>query len=153
MRYAAGMTDEQFLHIVSATPLVSIDLVVRDETGRVLLGQRLNRPAPGSWFVPGGRIRTNERVAEALRRISERALGVVIPEARLVGGADQVYPGNVLGAPGVDTHYVVLEFLTEMRGETRFTHDDQHAALRWWKVEDLLAAPDVHENTKAYFRA
>jgi hypothetical protein len=53
----------------------------------------------------------------------------------------------------VHTPDPVLEFLPDTRGETRLTHDAQPAALRWWKVEDLLAAPDVHQNTKAYFRA
>ncbi len=31
--------------VIDCTPLISIDLVVRDSSGRVLLGQRLNRPA------------------------------------------------------------------------------------------------------------
>jgi colanic acid biosynthesis protein WcaH len=146
------MTDEQFLHVVSATPLVSIDLILHDETGRVLLGHRLNRPAQGSWFVPGGRIRKNERVAEALQRISQRELGVAIRNAKLVGVFDHLYEDNFLGAPGVNTHYVVLGYSGELRSDLRVTHDDQHAALQWWTVEDLLRSGDVHENTKAYFR-
>ena len=56
------LNDTDFLHIVDATPLVSIDLVLRNERDEVLLGQRKNRPAQGIWFVPGGRIRKNERV-------------------------------------------------------------------------------------------
>ena len=146
------MTDEQFLHVVSATPLVSIDLILHDETGRVLLGHRRNRPAKGSWFVPGGRIRKNERVAEALQRISQHELGVAIQNARLVGVFDHLYEDNFLGAPGIDTHYVVLGYSGELRKDLRLTHDDQHSALRWWSVEDLLRSPEVHENTKAYFR-
>ncbi len=146
------MTDEQFLHIISATPLVSIDLILRDETGRVLLGHRLNRPAKGSWFVPGGRIRKNERVAEALQRISQRELGIAIGNAKLVGVFDHLYDDNFLSAPDVATHYVVLGYSGELHSQLRLKHDDQHAALRWWPVEELLSSPDVHENTKAYFR-
>ena len=29
--------------------------------------------------------------------------------------------------------------------------DAQHSALKYWPVEELLAADNVHENTKAYF--
>jgi colanic acid biosynthesis protein WcaH len=36
---------------------VSIDLIVRDADGRVLLGLRNNRPARDWWFVPGGIVR------------------------------------------------------------------------------------------------
>jgi hypothetical protein len=35
-------------------PLVSIDLIIRDNADRVLLGLRNNEPAKGYFFVPGG---------------------------------------------------------------------------------------------------
>lgn len=38
---------ETFKTIVDKTPLISIDLVVKNTAGKVLLGQRLNRPAQG----------------------------------------------------------------------------------------------------------
>jgi colanic acid biosynthesis protein WcaH len=148
----AMLQDEEFLRIVDATPLVSIDLIIRDSTGRVLLGQRLNRPARGSWFVPGGRIRKNERVQEALRRISQRELGVCISGAKLTGVFDHIYDDNFLDVAGVNTHYVVLAFAAELPRDAALTPDEQHSELKWWSVTDLLAEPLVHENTKAYFR-
>jgi colanic acid biosynthesis protein WcaH len=147
-----SMTNEQFLHIVDATPLVSIDLILRNEHGEVLLGKRLNRPARHTWFVPGGRIRKNERVLEALRRISRREVGVTLSAARLLGVFDHLYEDNFLGAPGVNTHYVVLGFGADWPSHASFTADDQHDELKWWGVKELLADPAVHENTKAYFR-
>ncbi len=39
--------DRQFVKIIYATPLISIDLVLEDSRGRVLLGKRINRPAQG----------------------------------------------------------------------------------------------------------
>ena len=146
------LNDTDFLHIVDATPLVSIDLILRNERGEVLLGRRANRPAQGMWFVPGGRIRKNERVNDALRRISQRELGVTIAEAKLLGVFDHIYPDNFLGAPGVNTHYVVLGMAAELRGDLAFTADEQHEELKWWTVKQLLAETSVHENTKAYFR-
>jgi len=63
------------LEIIEATPLVSIDLVIRNPSNKVLLGKRNNRPAMGYWFVPGGRIFKNETINQALKRISEVELG------------------------------------------------------------------------------
>jgi colanic acid biosynthesis protein WcaH len=146
------LNDTDFLHIVDATPLVSIDLILRNERDEVLLGRRANRPAQGMWFVPGGRIRKNERVNDALQRISRRELGVIIAEAKLLGVFDHIYPDNFLGAPGVNTHYVVLGMAAELRGDLAFTVDEQHEELKWWTVKQLLADASVHENTKAYFR-
>jgi colanic acid biosynthesis protein WcaH len=151
LRYASRMTTEKFLQIIEATPLVSIDLILCDESGRVLLGYRRNRPAQNTWFVPGGRIRKDERIADARRGIARRELGIDLDTARLVGVFDHLYPDNFLGTPGVSTHYVVLAFSAEISSGTVFLPDEQHGELRWWKVKDLLAAPDVHENTKAYF--
>lgn len=146
------LSDQDFLHIVDSTPLVSIDLILRNEGGKVLLGQRVNRPAQGMWFVPGGRIRKNERVAEALQRISQFELGIIITEARLLGAFDHIYPDNFLGAPGVNTHYVVLGMEARIEADAQFVGDAQHSELRWWSVAEILASDSVHENTKAYFR-
>ncbi|HVL76288.1 MAG TPA: NUDIX domain-containing protein, partial [Noviherbaspirillum sp.] len=64
------MDPDTFGRIVAATPLVSIDLVLTNERGQVLLGYRSNRPAQHCWFVPGGRIRKDESLEEAWGRIA-----------------------------------------------------------------------------------
>ena len=147
------MNDQEFLHIVEATPLVSIDLILRNEHGEVLLGRRTNKPAQGMWFVPGGRIRKNERVNEALRRITLREVGVEISQAKLLGVFDHLYPDNFLGAPDVSTHYVVLGMAAPWPAGLSITADDQHDEFKWWCEAEILASAEVHENTKAYFRS
>lgn len=141
-----------FLTVVGATPLVSIDLVIRNAEGQVLLGRRKNRPARGYWFVPGGRIFKNERVEQAMRRISQAEIGVAIDDANLLGVFDHIYPDNFWGEE-VNTHYVVLGYTYLLPAGTEIAPDDQHDALQWWTVEALLDSPEVHENTKAYFRS
>lgn len=110
------LDNERFLQIIEATPLVSIDLVVRNEKGEALLGKRVNRPAQGCWFVPGGRIRKNERINDAFERISEFELGVRLKKgaARLLGAYDHIYEDNFTGESGINTHYVVLAFSCEL---------------------------------------
>jgi len=57
---SAMLNDTDFLHIVDATPLVSIDLIVRNERGEVLLGRRANRPRRECGSCPAGAFaRTN----------------------------------------------------------------------------------------------
>ena len=146
------LNDSDFLRIVDSTPLVSIDLILRNASGEILLGHRTNRPAQGRWFVPGGRIRKNERVSEALLRISQRELGVEISQAKLLGVCDHFYPDNFLGAPGVSTHYVVLGMEAMWPAGASVQADDQHDEFKWWAAEEILTSDTVHENTKAYFR-
>ena len=149
------MDNRRFLEVIAATPLVSIDLIVRNPQDQVLLGKRLNRPAQNFWFVPGGRIRKNERVSEAFARIFRAELSVDFPFARsrLLGAYDHMYENNFLGEAGINTHYVVLGFECRLDpAKVAIRPDAQHESLEWWEVPALLASPGVHENTKAYFR-
>src|SRR6266567_6476666 len=84
---------EDFKNIVTQTPLVSIDLIVRQADGRVWLGRRSNQPAKGTFFVPGGRITKNETRTAAFERITLAELGVQIKlsEATFLGPYDHIY--------------------------------------------------------------
>lgn len=143
---------DTFLRVVDATPFVSIDLVIRNELQQVLLGYRLNRPAQHHWFVPGGRIRKNERTQDALQRIARTELGIGAGPGRLLGVFDHIYDDNYFGEPGIGTHYVVCAYEFEVDGGVALRQDEQHERLRWWNVDELLDSRAVHENAKLYFR-
>lgn len=144
---------ENFSRIIDATPLVSIDLIVQNERKEVLLGQRLNRPAQGYWFVPGGRIRKNEPLQQALSRIALNELGIPAGAGQLLGAFDHFYDDNFLGVPDISTHYVALAYVFEIAVQTQLQPDQQHSQLRWWKMEQLLESNEVHPNTKLYFQS
>ena len=143
------------LKVIEHTPLVAIDLIVRNARGEVLVGWRTNRPAKDCWFVPGGRICKDERRAAAYARISYGELGTALPlaEATFRGAYEHHYDENFADRPGISTHYIVLAY--EIRLETALADlpQAQHSRYRWLSVTDLLEASDVHPNTKAYFSA
>jgi len=64
------LADSEFANAVNALPLVSVDLVVVNPTGQILLGLRRNAPARHWWFTPGGRVRKNEPLSACLRRVA-----------------------------------------------------------------------------------
>lgn len=145
---------DTFLSVVDAAPFVSIDLVVRNDYGQVLLGYRRNRPAQNFWFVPGGRIRKNERSQDSLQRIARDELGIEavdVSGGKLLGVFDHFYDDNFYGVPGIGTHYVVCAYQLQFDANTSLKHDDQHAELKWWDPDLLLSSPEVHPNTKLYF--
>lgn len=145
--------DEVFRTVVGATPLVAMDLVVRDAAGRVLLGLRRNRPAQGCWFVPGGRIRKGETLDAAFARLSRDELGLPLKrqQARLLGVYEHFYDDSVFGPAGPATHYVVLAHECHLPASAAPTLPQaQHSAYRWWTPADLLASAEVHAHTKAY---
>lgn len=147
------INENKFLDIIDTTPLVSIDLIIENSTGNILLGKRVNRPAQGYWFVPGGRIRKNEKIADAMLRISSVELGtpIAIEDAQLLGNYNHIYDDNAFGKQGINTHYVVLAYKIALPHNVVITPDEQHSEFKWWARKDLITASDVHQNTKAYF--
>ena len=152
------LSNEPFLSVVDSTPLISIDLVVLNSKGECLLGQRLNRPAQGNWFVPGGRILKNETLDAAFSRLTLEELGKVSArsDARLLGVYEHFYADSVFAAPGQgpDTHYVVLAYQLVM-AEDDLLHPPhaQHDAYHWWPQAEMQACAQVHDNTRAYLDA
>ncbi|MGA7800700.1 MAG: GDP-mannose mannosyl hydrolase [Gammaproteobacteria bacterium] len=150
----APISDDAFAQVVRHTPLVSIDLIVMDHKGMVLTGLRANEPARGTYFVPGGVIRKNETISDAFARIMQAELGFArnFDEAFFVGLFEHFYDTNRFGHPSYGTHYVVLAYSLELAERPPIKPDAQHRTIRWMTPAEILASPDVHLNTQAYFR-
>lgn len=143
---------DTFRTVVDSTPLVSIDLIVRDEQGRILLGQRVNRPALNSWFVPGGRIQKNESLDEAFHRLTfvELGCGFQRSQTQFHGVYEHFYDDSVFGEKP-NTHYVVLAYQLRVKVSDLQLPGEQHSAYRWWLPTDILTSEQVHTNTREYF--
>lgn len=146
------LDNETFRTVVASTPLISIDLIIRNHEGAVLLGKRNNRPARSNWFVPGGRIQKNERVDVAFKRLVQAELGIDldISQARYIGLYDHLYPDSIWGEE-VSTHYVVNAFEILLELDSSLLPEAQHNDYAWFAIDELLHADDVHDHTKWYF--
>jgi colanic acid biosynthesis protein WcaH len=149
------LNERDLATVIRLAPLVSIDLIVRDRAGRVLLGLRNNEPAKGSYFVPGGRILKNERLRDAFARIltNETNIDAAYERTTFLGVYEHFYANNRFGEPDLGTHYVVIAFEVRPPDVSAVRIDDQHSDYRWMHEHELLASDRVHANTKAYFRA
>lgn len=145
---------EHLVELVRGLPLVSVDLVLVRGGTEILLGLRTNRPAQGSWFVPGGRILKDEPRADALKRVAARELGIANIaglKPQLLGVFEHFYPDCFAGDIGVSTHYVVIAHRINVPlGFEVPGCDNQHAELRWWPIAEAAASADVHRYTRDY---
>ena len=145
-----------FTTVLDSTPLVSIDLLIINESNEALLGKRLNRPAKGFWFVPGGRIFKNESLANAFKRISyeELAFEYKIEYAELLGPYDHFYDDSVLGKD-IKTHYVAIAYSLKVQTEqlSKLPINEQHCCYKWFDIGTLKNNQQVHVHTKWYFDA
>lgn len=148
----------QFQQAVAALPLVSVDWVLTNPAGELLVGQRLNAPARGPWFTPSGRVRKGEALSVAQQRVALEELGLPLANsakwlthARLMGAWDYFFSDAAFFA-NVPTHYVNLPHwvaLTEAEvAQLRLPVGEQHGHWQWMPLDQ--AAEAVHECVKPY---
>ena len=75
---SAGLPDEVFFYISRMTPLVNVDLLIKDENGRTLLSWRDDLYAGKGWHVPGGIIRFKESLETRVKKVAETEIGTSV---------------------------------------------------------------------------
>lgn len=146
------LSDQTFHFILENTPLVSIDFLIQNNMNKILLGKRVNRPAQDYWFVPGGRIRKDERIEDAFVRLSENELGKIITfkEGVLHGVYQHFYDDSFI-EPSVSTHYIALAYNLTVDIDIDNLPHDQHLSYKWFSKDELMNSEKVHFYTKNYF--
>lgn len=144
---------QDFLNVIAKTPLVSIDLIIKNHIGQILLGKRSNPPAQNYWFVPGGRIRKNETFDQAFTRLTLQELGqsFSLKESSFLSPYQHFYEESVFDE-SISTHYVVLAYQLTVNEDLLNLPFEQHHHYQWFHINDLLKDELVHPFTKDYFR-
>ena len=146
------LSPTDFKTIVKSTPLVSIDLIVRNSEGSVLLGKRTNRPAQGFWFVPGGRVLKDESFDYAFKRLIKEELGLNSVESKFKGIYQHFYDDN-FSEDDFTTHYLVLAYEITFNGNLALLPFQQHSRYKWFSEKALLENEQVHEHSRWYVQA
>lgn len=114
------------------TPALTVDCVIHDPKGRVLLIRRKYEPFKGSFALPGGFVDVGETVETACRREVREETGLEVNDLQLVG---------VYSDPGRDPrgHTVSTVFLAKLPVAASPIAGDDAAAAEW--VADWRAHP------------
>jgi len=75
---SAGLPEELFLLFSRMTPLVNVDLLIKNEQGKTLLTWRDDGYWKPGWHVPGGIIRYKETLADRVRAVAKNELGAEV---------------------------------------------------------------------------
>lgn len=140
-----------FKIIVDKTPLVSIDLIIINRNGDVLLGKRKNKPAKDFYFTIGGRVYKNETMINATGRILKEELGLELKcDCEFIGIFEHLYEDSIFS--NTSTHYVNIAYKIQLENADLNTlSKTQHSTYKWVAMSDIMSQNDVHENVKAYF--
>lgn len=145
------LNENIFRTVIENTPLIAIDLIVKNTRGQVLLGRRVNEPAFDFWFVPGGRIFKDESLDVAFNRIVQDEIGLELKRSSVEFDKvyEHFYKNNVFNND-FSTHYIVLAH--KMIINKLPTLNIQHSEYSWFNIDELLNNNKVHKYTKDYFR-
>src|SRR5579862_542190 len=73
-----GLPLEVFHFSTRILPLINVDLLIQDDTGRTLLTWRDDEIFGAGWHVPGGIIRYKEPIADRIRACALEELGAEV---------------------------------------------------------------------------
>ena len=75
---AAGLPEEIFLFASRITPMLNVDLLVRDSNGRTLLAWRNDAFSGQGWHIPGGIIRFKEQLETRIQKVARQEIGTEV---------------------------------------------------------------------------
>jgi colanic acid biosynthesis protein WcaH len=153
MNHTGKLKMDDYIQACGLTQLVSVDLLIKNEEGKYLLGMRRNSPAKNTYFVPGCRAYKGESIRFALIRTMKTEIGCLLKDLKFYGMYEQMYendnPGDV---KDLDTHYVVFAYegtLPASLDTSQF--QEQHSDFIWMTPKEIVESQEVHIYTKYYF--
>ncbi len=75
---STGLPDEIFFYVSRTTPLVNVDLLIKDEKGRTLLAWRDDKHSGKGWHIPGGIVRFKEKLESRVAEVAKTEIGTKI---------------------------------------------------------------------------
>lgn len=127
---------EIFKTVIESTPLISIDLVVRNELGQILLGKRVLK---------------DESFDIVFKRLIKVELGLTELSSSFKGVYQHFYDDN-FSEEQFTTHYVVLAYEIKFNGELSSLLVEQHSDYECFFESELLNHEKVHVHSKWYFQ-
>ncbi len=73
-----GLPEEMFLFVSKITPMINVDLFIRNDQAHTLLTWREDGIGPPGWHIPGGIVRFKERMADRIAAVAGTELGTTV---------------------------------------------------------------------------
>ncbi len=145
-----GLPIDVFYFISQLTPLINVDLLVKNKSGKVLLTWRDDRFYGPAWHIPGGIIRFKEKIEDRIEKVAQLELGASVRFA-----PEPIYIRGLINSErDVRGHFISLLFLCELISdlpeESAYIKGDPKSGEWAWHngaPKDLLK---VHEAFRKY---
>jgi colanic acid biosynthesis protein WcaH len=105
-----GLPQELFYYVSETTPLINVDLLIKDAQGRTLLTWREDQFYGPAWHIPGGIIRFKESMEARIHLVAQKEL-----KAQVRFHATPICVTELMNAErDVRGHFISLLFACEL---------------------------------------
>jgi len=122
------LTQSEFDSIYAKVPRLTVEIIVKNESGAVYLTQRAIEPCKGQWHLPGGTVRFGEPMKDAVKHIALRELGITVLQSELKGYIE--YPSHY--KHNLDSPVGIVFEITAYDGDL---HPNTEAMRSGWFLE------------------
>lgn len=143
-----GLPDNVFYYISRTTPMVNVDLLIKDESERTLLSWRNDSYAGKGWHIPGGIVRFKETLEKRVEKVAESEVGTAVRFDPMPIALNQIFHER-----DIRGHFISLLYKCFLPGTYEPRNEGISAGdagyLKWHDrcPEDLL---DLHEIYREY---
>jgi colanic acid biosynthesis protein WcaH len=108
-----GLPIDAFYFVSQLTPLINVDLLIKNKKGQVLLTWREDRFYGPAWHIPGGIIRFKESIDHRIKKVAEHELGATV---RYLNEPINVRE-KMNNERDIRGHFISLLYLCELKSE------------------------------------
>ena len=117
--------DSLYAQIIDNVPIACVDVAIVYD-GRMLLVLRKDKPAQGSWWLPGGRVHKGEQMIDTALRKAREEVGLDCFVGPLVHTAETIFPD---GPQDRSVHSINSCFLLYPKGRSGPVSLDTHHSM------------------------
>jgi len=133
--------------ILEVLPILCVDCVI-SHNGKCLLLRRINEPAKGQYWFPGGRVNKNEKIKDASLRKAREEVSLECRFEKIISIEETMFArqGDML----TDIHTVNVCCHLSALEVDNFELDDTHDGFVWVDAEEAKML-DLHEGVLTPF--
>lgn len=125
------IAEEKFREIEKLIPIATVNAIIFNRNGEVLLLKRAEKPARGEYWIPGGRIQAGQSLEEALKERVVAETGLKWTDLKLVRLA------SVCSSVYEIRHNVEINFLLELNTGSDVKINGEHSDFKWVHPDDF----------------
>ena len=108
-----GLPLDAFYFVSQLTPLINVDLLIKNKKGQALLTWRNDQFYGPAWHIPGGIIRFKEKIEDRIVKVAQLELGVSVRFA-----PEPIHVRGLINTErDVRGHFISLLFLCELTSD------------------------------------